>query len=281
MSTLTAAMVLYNEELLIDLAIKSAKDFVDDFVIVDNGCTDRTIEVAKECIETWNLKAEFYEYEGTLRGARAFSFGKAEGDWIFLHDGDHVLQTEGKYSVLEHKRLINGRSLRCYRFPLVRLYYDYFHTQKDLQDQPPHKLLFSNKPKRWRVGEGTRNIPHSTAPTRVVNNYGVWNICIKRADRILERQYWRKWRHDNRPMPIRDYVIRQRNIYPKQFEKYAEWWMHGRIFLTRGFINPKVDRYGGYPALIQEEIDHSVNRTCFDTVESIRFKRQDSGLTKI
>ena len=176
---------------------------------------------------------------------------------------------------------MNGRPLRCYRFPLVRLYFDYFHTQRDFQDQPPHKLLFPNKPKRWGIAQGTRNIPHSTVETTVVNNYGVWNICIKRPERILERQHWKKWRHAGRPMPIRDYVIKQRNIYPKQFENYAESWMRTRIFYQRGFVEPKPNRYGGYPAVIQEEIDRGINRTCFDTVDSIRFKRQDSGLTAI
>ena len=229
----------------------------------------------------WDLKAEFYEFEGTLQDARFFSFDQAKTDWIFLHDGDHVLQTKGKYSILECRDLLNGRPLRCYRFPLVRLYYDYFHTQRVLQDQPPHKLLFSNNPKRWQRGQGTRNIPHSTVETEIVNNYGVWNICIKRPERILERQYWRKWRAAGRLVPIRDYVVEQTDIYPKQFEKYAAWWLHGRIFYKRGFVVPKPNRYGGYPALIQEEIAVGINRTSFDTVDSIRLKRKEAGLTEL
>jgi hypothetical protein len=82
-------------------------------------------------------------------------------------------------------------------------------------------------------------------------------------------------------MPIRDYVIRQRNLYPKQFENYAENWMRARVFYKKGFVTPNVGRYGGYPAVIQEEIERGINRTSFDTVDSIRFKRQDSGLTAI
>jgi len=34
--TISAAMVLYDEELMVDLSIKSAKDIVDEFVFVED-----------------------------------------------------------------------------------------------------------------------------------------------------------------------------------------------------------------------------------------------------
>lgn len=281
MPRLTAAMVLYNEELLIDLAIKSARDFVDEYVIVDNGCTDKTMEVASECVLKWGLKARFFDFEGQLRDARAFSFEKCETAWIFLHDGDHILQTEGEHSILPSRKLMNRKSLECYRYPLIRLYYDYFHTQRNFQHQPAHKLLFSNNPKCWDIAKGTRNIPFSTVPIKTVGLNAVWNCCIKRPERILERQYWKQWRGAGRPGTVREYAIQKRDIFPKQFVKYAEWWLYGRVFLRRGFIAPKVEEYGGYPAVIQEEIDAGVNRTSMDTVDSIREKRIDAGLSQV
>jgi len=280
--TISAAMVLYDEELMVDLSIKSAKDIVDEFVFVDNGCSDRTMEIGGECINAWGLKARTFKFEGTLKDARTFSCEKCETDWIFIHDGDHVLQTEGPYAMRKVRKLVGSEKIMTYKFPLIRLFYDYEHTSAKLPFQPPHKTLYCNNPQVWAPAAGTRNLPTSLARENALRTWwGVWNICIKRPERIYERQFWPQWRHAGRVKPRREWIAEHRGFELRDFNQVAEKWLLRKVFETDDCPNPEVWRFWDYPAVIREEIDRGVIRNCLDTVDSIREKRVKAGLEPI
>ena len=125
------------------------------------------------------------------------------------------------------------------------------------------------------------NIPHTRVGTKTVKWNAVWNICIKRPERIFVRQFWRQWRAAGRPGTVKEFIIRKVGIYPKRFDEYAAHWLYDKVFLRKGIINAQPQKYGGLPAVIQEELDLGINRNCFDLVETIRKKRIKAGLSEI
>ncbi|MDQ1329356.1 MAG: hypothetical protein QG641_2645, partial [Candidatus Poribacteria bacterium] len=45
--TLSACMIVKNEEKLLEQCLESVKDVVNEIIIVDTGSTDNTVEIAK------------------------------------------------------------------------------------------------------------------------------------------------------------------------------------------------------------------------------------------
>lgn len=82
--TISACMIVKNEEELLPDCLASIKDWVHEIVIVDTGSSDRTIEIAKE------NGAVVYEMEwkDDFAKARNYSISKATEDWIFIIDAD-------------------------------------------------------------------------------------------------------------------------------------------------------------------------------------------------
>ena len=67
--TLSACMIVKNEEKDLERCLKSVRPHVDELVIVDTGSTDRTVEIA----EYYADKLRFFEWTGDFSAARNFS----------------------------------------------------------------------------------------------------------------------------------------------------------------------------------------------------------------
>ena len=79
-------MIVKNEELFLDTALKSVKSVLGSFdiTVVDTGSTDRTKEIASE-----NGASVFdFAWCDDFSAARNFAADKAKNDWIFVLDAD-------------------------------------------------------------------------------------------------------------------------------------------------------------------------------------------------
>ena len=104
---LSVCYILKNEEKTIKQSLESIKKIAGQIVIVDTGCTDKTIEICKEystnggCdifkYESYTLPFTKGELEGFNQGeletfnfsdARNYGISKCEGDYILILDGD-------------------------------------------------------------------------------------------------------------------------------------------------------------------------------------------------
>ena len=97
--TISACMIVKNEEKLLPTCLKSIRDYVDEIVIVDTGSTDRTISIAR------SFGARVYEHpwEKHFSKHRNQSMEYANGDWLFIIDADEELIQLEKTSI--HKEL--------------------------------------------------------------------------------------------------------------------------------------------------------------------------------
>lgn len=85
---LSIIIIAKNAESEIADAVSSV-DFTDEVIVIDNGSTDRTIEIAKY------LKAKVFSYEvQDFSKLRNFGLEKAKGEWILYIDTDERVSKE-------------------------------------------------------------------------------------------------------------------------------------------------------------------------------------------
>jgi len=89
---LSICMMVKNEERHLEECLQSLQPLVrelgSEIIVVDTGSTDSTVEIAKKYTD----KLYFHEWNNDFSGMRAVTISYAKGEWIFIIDGDEVLQ---------------------------------------------------------------------------------------------------------------------------------------------------------------------------------------------
>ena len=85
MATLSVIIITKNEEVDLPACLKSVS-FADEIIIVDNGSTDQTSEIA----EQFNVKFFSEDWHG-FGPQKNLSLSKATCDWVFSIDADEVV----------------------------------------------------------------------------------------------------------------------------------------------------------------------------------------------
>lgn len=111
---LSICMMVKNEEKNIDRCLKSLQPLRDavssELIIVDTGSTDNTVEIA----EKYTDKLYFHPWNNNFSQMRNISISYAKGEWIFIIDGDEVLNTYNdiiKYIKSDIKRVIGAAAI--------------------------------------------------------------------------------------------------------------------------------------------------------------------------
>ena len=110
---ITVIIPCLNEEQGIELVLRRIPEFVDQVIVVDNGSTDRTSQVAK------SLGAEVIREP--VRGyGRAYKkgFASATGDLIVTLDGDHSYPPDAISYLIEAFLHLEVDFLNASRFPV-------------------------------------------------------------------------------------------------------------------------------------------------------------------
>lgn len=97
--SITAALILKNEERCIKRCLDSISNVFDEIVIVDTGSTDKTLKL----IEGFNgVKIKLFNlvWRGSFSDARNFAISKSTSEYVFFIDGDEYLSTS-RQGILE------------------------------------------------------------------------------------------------------------------------------------------------------------------------------------
>lgn len=88
---ISAVLVVYNEERVIERCLKSLAGAVDEIVVIHDGeCGDRTLEIARQY--TQNVHVEAHTGESEMHKIRALDFVSCA--WILKIDADEFLSEE-------------------------------------------------------------------------------------------------------------------------------------------------------------------------------------------
>ncbi|MEP9411523.1 MAG: glycosyltransferase family 2 protein, partial [Candidatus Brocadia sp.] len=86
--TISACMIVKNEEKFLPQCLKSIKDAVDEIIIVDTGSTDKSVEIA----QSFGAKVYHHPWNNSFSEARNHSLSYATCDWILQIDADETLE---------------------------------------------------------------------------------------------------------------------------------------------------------------------------------------------
>jgi len=84
MKTISACMIIKNEEHNLSRCLTSIKPLVDEIIIVDTGSTDKSIEIA----ESFGAKIYHHPWENDFSKHRNQSLSYATSDWVLIVDAD-------------------------------------------------------------------------------------------------------------------------------------------------------------------------------------------------
>ena len=84
---ISLCMIARDEEAFIAQCLDSAKDFVDEIIVVDTGSSDRTPEIAK----SYGAKVYEFPWNDSYADARNESLKRASHEWILVLDADEKL----------------------------------------------------------------------------------------------------------------------------------------------------------------------------------------------
>jgi len=110
---ITVIIPCLNEEQGIEQVLRRMPEFVDEVIVVDNGSTDRTSEVAAR----FGAKVIREEVRGYGRAYKR-GFAQATGDVVVTLDGDHSYPPDAISYLLEAFRHLEVDFLNASRFPV-------------------------------------------------------------------------------------------------------------------------------------------------------------------
>lgn len=109
METVSVVLSVRNEELKIERTLSSL-GWADEIIVVDNGSTDKTADIARQ----YGAKVIRSKNNLMLNVNKNLGFGKAKGSWILSLDGDEVIPPE---LVQEIKKSIHNSQVVGYWIP--------------------------------------------------------------------------------------------------------------------------------------------------------------------
>lgn len=93
---LSVGLVTHNEEKKLPRTLNAVKELADEIIIVDDGSTDRTVEIAQ------SFQAKVYTETWKGFGAQKNSvIEKCKGKWILLIDADEEITPQLKHAIRE------------------------------------------------------------------------------------------------------------------------------------------------------------------------------------
>lgn len=117
MITISACMIVKNEEKVLERCLKSLHNLVDELIVVDTGSTDNTKEIARKYTE----HVYDYQWNDDFAEARNVSFSYATKEYIYVADADEVIDEENQRRFLKMKQTL---------LPEIEIVQMYYSNQK-------------------------------------------------------------------------------------------------------------------------------------------------------
>lgn len=101
--TISACMIVKNEEEVLARCLDCVKQFADEIIIVDTGSTDRTKEIA----QSYTRHVYDFTWIDDFAAARNYAFSHATKEYIFWLDADDVVLPEDIQKLLKLKSALD------------------------------------------------------------------------------------------------------------------------------------------------------------------------------
>lgn len=99
MITISACLIIKDEEEVLSRCLECLSDIVDEIIIIDTGSVDKTKVIARRYTD----KIYDFVWIDDFAAARNYSFSKATMEYIYVADADEVIDEENQRKLLELK----------------------------------------------------------------------------------------------------------------------------------------------------------------------------------
>lgn len=241
-------MCTWDEKFMVPLAIKSSKNFVSRYIIVDKDGS--TVPAIKKCNDRWGLDIEIYVKPNLdLRESRAFALSKIDEPWIMIQDGDEVFHTDGPNSIFTLRKYMCRRNIILCA-PLNILQGDFYHTSQGGTRMSPHPFVYHNN--------GTIRPPPPPKDQLVMDGWKIrlpyvykFNCRVKSPKSLFLRIKTRNLRRNKEEFEgcenLEEYAIKKMGItdlYEKSKQWYDAYLNNLRIYDEK--------KWGYYPKILRE-----------------------------
>lgn len=284
---LSALLCTKNEEDFIGLCLEHLVPHVDEIILVDNGSTDRTKEIASK-YDT----VKIFDYPETINMAevRNFSLSKATGDWFLQVDADEIYPASEMRKIREFIETADEKGYISARVHYKNLAWRSGYAQKDFGHYPDRLY-------RRDVVEGYRGVlpvdmtyvkkEHLLAPNKTKGDIGPLEYdneddrsFIHPKQPIIDVTYYHLARTRGYHFEYEKQIRYQKNLHPEWSEKECResalinQWVSGRYDIerievpstipTRTISNPRVSvliTNFEYEKYVGEAIESALNQT--------------------
>jgi glycosyltransferase involved in cell wall biosynthesis len=219
MSKISAVIIARNEEKMIGDALQSVS-FCDEIVVVNNGSTDKTVEIAER------KNAKVYEIDANdFSKLRDFGLNKAEGDWVLYLDADERVDEKLRTSI---KKIVEDSSEFSAYFVRRRNFYFGKHEWPKIEKL--ERLFKKEKLKGWK-GE-LHESPVIEGEVGKINEGFILHFTHRDLESMLNKTI--EW-------STQEALLRYNSGHPRM-----TWWRFPRVMLT-AFFDSYV-KQGGFKA---------------------------------
>ncbi len=103
MSTISLCMIVKNEEAVLARCLESAREAVDEIVVVDTGSSDKTQAIARQFTD----RVYTFPWIDDFAAARNFAFSKGSMDFLMWLDADDVLPPDSAAALRRLKETLD------------------------------------------------------------------------------------------------------------------------------------------------------------------------------
>lgn len=233
MCTISLAMIIKDEEAVLERCLSCAAPLVDEIIIVDTGSCDRSVEIAKRFTD----QVYSFAWIDDFSAARNYAFSLAHMDYILWLDGDDIITAEDRQKFLSLKQELDPQT------DIVMMKY---HVGFDDDGKPNftyyrERLIRNSEQFRW---EGA--IHEAITPSGVIRyaDIAITHKKIKAQDSDRNLRIFEKLLHDGKSLsPREQYYYARELYYHKQYEQAIFWfqscigdpdtWVENRIDACR------------------------------------------------
>lgn len=220
-SGVSAVISMKDEEYTIEACIRSLNGFADQIICIDNGSTDKSIEIVK------NLQNEFPSLElvqmpGALLGdCRNEGLRRTVYNWHLRWDADMIAHTDGAHSFSHLKeKILQSNTPRTIQLPRINLNGDFYHaTEGKISDHGEPILMRYTKDivyKEYGKFDSIK-VPFYYKQLKESKNYYLHCQGLKSDENLIHRFHyftWRKYCNENSNFRLsKEAFIQQRNKY--------------------------------------------------------------------
>lgn len=192
MITISACLIVKNEEKVLKRCLDCVKIFADEIIIIDTGSTDNTKNIAYE----YTKHVYDFEWIDDFSAARNVSFEKATMDYIYVADADEYIDNENIDRILQIKEVLLPD------IDIVQMFYKnqlQFNTTYNYDVEYRPKLYKRLRTFRWNdpihesvelnpmIYDSDVEIIHLPTSNHGSRDFSIFKKIIDRGDRLSKK----------------------------------------------------------------------------------------------